>query len=119
MKKEQLVAKRVSNYLLQNYPEVIFRFDLAADMRTTIGVARRNSAMHGKWSKGYPDLFIAEPRGKHAGLYLELKAIGANLNTPHCQKQKIYLGILKSKGYKAKMVEGFEEAKQTIERYLK
>jgi len=118
MKPEALLAKRVSNYLKMFYPDVPFRFDFAADMRTTIGVAKRNKEMHGKWSKGYPDLFIAKCTKKYGGLYLELKATAKVPNTEHTRIQAAFHSILRQNGYKVKFVCGFEEACKQIDKYL-
>ena len=49
----------IADYIKVRYPNVIYRFDLAADLKLTIGQARKHKRLQ-KY-RGYPDLFIAEP----------------------------------------------------------
>lgn len=118
-KPEQLLSLRVANFMRTDYPDVIFRFDLAADMPLPIYHAKRNRELHGKWSRGYPDLLIAKMRGKYGGLYLELKATPKVPNTPHTVRQRAYHELLKGSGYKVKFTCGFDEAIRAIKKYLK
>lgn len=59
MKEHQLYEK-VARYLQIHYPDVIYRFDLAADLKLTVGQASKHKRLHPK--RGYPDLFVAESR---------------------------------------------------------
>ena len=125
MKPEAELRRMLARWLQYQYPNVIYRFDLAADLKLTMGQARKHKELHPK--RGYPDLFIAEPRGKYCGMYVELKADG---NSPykrngelkkseHLQEQEVMLNKLNSRGYFAKFATGFNEAKGLIESYLK
>lgn len=113
---------QLAQYLQMQYADVIYRYDLAADIRMTIGQARRNKALHP--TRGYPDLFIAEPRGNKGGLYLELKAAPITLkngqisSNPHIQEQVTMLARLRAKGYVAEFVVGFDQARSVIDQYL-
>jgi hypothetical protein len=118
MKPESILAKRVSAYLLTTYPSVPFRFDLAADQRTTIGVARKNKAIHGKWSKGHPDVTIFQATKKYGALFIELKATKTVHNSEHTRRQRAYHEVLKLQGYQADFACGFEEAKEMIDNYM-
>ena len=69
---EKTLSTDVSKFLQQKYPKVIFRFDIAADIRLSIGQATRSKRLQGGL-KGYPDLFIAKPNKYYHGLYIELK----------------------------------------------
>lgn len=144
--REHQLYEKIARYLQLQYPNVIYRFDIAADLKLTMGQAAKHKRLHPR--RGYPDLFIAEPRqvatdkkcggvelgrsdnGWHlyhfAGLYLELKAEG---NSPfkkdgtlkkdeHLEEQDEMLENLRAKGYKAEFAVGFEEAKQIIDDYL-
>lgn len=126
--REHQLYQQIAEFMRYQYPDAIYRFDLAADLKLTMGQAAKHKALHPK--RGYPDLFIAEPRlfeGKlYAGLFLELKADG---NTPfkkdgglkagqHLQEQQEMLEQLRGRGYKAEFSIGFESTIDTIKRYL-
>ena len=133
MTEHQLYIK-IAEYLQRRYPDVIYRFDLAADLKLTMGQAAKHKRLHPK--RGYPDLFIAQPKlnpgfvdtwkYESNGLYLELKAEG---NSPfkkdgtlkkdeHITEQAAFLLDLRSRGYKAEFAVGFEQAKKIIDEYL-
>lgn len=79
MKEHQLYEK-VARYLQMYYPDVIYRFDLAADLKLTVGQASKHKRLHPK--RGYPDLFIAESKvdvGKEVDGMYELT--GSHLGT--------------------------------------
>ena len=127
--REHQLYVKIAGYLQENYPDVIYRFDLAADLKLTMGQAAKHKRLHPK--RGYPDLFIAQPKTttytmEYAGLYLELKAEG---NSPfrkdgtlkkdeHLEEQADMLLDLCDKGYKAEFAVGFEQAKKIIDGYL-
>lgn len=64
---------------------------------------------------GVPDLFLPVARGKFHGLFIEMK-YGNNKATP---KQREWLIELNKQGYYAVVCNGFDEAKTTIESYIK
>lgn len=133
IQREHQLYEKIARYLQENYPDVIYRFDIAADLKLTKGQAAKHKRLHPK--RGYPDLFIAQsaPRCidgswkyEYYGLYLEIKAEG---NSPfkkdgslkkdeHLEEQEEMLEALRSKGYKAEFATGFEEAKKLIDDYL-
>lgn len=125
MKPESELRRTLARWLQYQYPNVIYRFDLAADLKLTMGQARKHKELHPK--RGYPDLFIAEPRGEYCGMYVELKADGNNpykrngelKKSEHLKEQEVMLNELNSRGYFAKFATGFNEAKGLIESYLK
>lgn len=125
MKPEAELRRMLARWLQYQYPNVIYRFDLAADLKLTMGQARKHKELHPK--RGYPDLFIAEPRGKYHGMYVELKADG---NSPykrngelkkseHLQEQSDFIHSLKQRDYFAVFATGFDEATTLISQYLK
>lgn len=71
MTSEHDLYTMLADYLRYNYKDIIWRFDLAADLKLTIGQARKHKRL--QQHRGYPDLFIAEPRGEYHGAYIELK----------------------------------------------
>ncbi|WBC28488.1 DNA helicase [Thiohalocapsa phage LS06-2018-MD03] len=118
-KPEALLATQMSNHLIENYPKVPFRFDNGADVPLPIQVAKRFKELHGKWSKGYPDLFIATCRGGFGGLYLELKATDEVPNTEHTRIQAMYHAVLRHNGYKVDFCCGLKDCKKKLKKYLK
>lgn len=121
--KEDSIYKQLATYLKSLSKPVIWRFDVGADIRLSIGQAKKIKALQGK--KGYPDLFIAEPRLTFNGLFLEVKREGERLvkknlewATPHIAEQAEMHKQLRIRGYKAQFVRGFGEAKKVIDEYL-
>jgi len=122
--KESQLALKVGLYLQTQYRDVEFRFDTGADMKLTIGQARRAKALHGRKNKGYPDLFIAEPKNGYHGLYIELKAVnifkqnGELKKSEHLDIQSKRLESLRANGYYAEFSIGFDETKILIDNYM-
>lgn len=67
--------------------------------------------------KGVPDNFIAEPRGKYHGLYIELKREKKSLSRKS-PEQREWIKKLNEAGYKAVFCYGAEEAKRAVLEYL-
>lgn len=133
--KEHTLYKQIARYLQLQYPNAIYRFDLAADMKLTAGQASRHKTLHPH--RGYPDLFIAEPRiittdrltnrqTLYSGLFLELKREGTRIYKKdgtlvadqHIREQHALLVELERRGYAAYFAVGFDQAKQIIDEYL-
>lgn len=120
MKPEELLVKQVSNFLLTELEEdVPFRFDNGADVKLPVHVAKRLHALHGKFAKGYPDLFIATCRGGYGGLYLELKATKKVIDSAHTRHQAMYHALLRGNGYKCDFCCGYDDCVKKIKKYLK
>lgn len=120
---EHQMYEQIARYLQLQYPEVIYRFDLAADLKLTAGQAAKHKRIHSR--RGYPDLFIAESRNGLHALFIELKAKGVRLKkkdgtwaSSHLEEQNEILNQLQKKGYAAYFAVGFEETKQIIDDYL-
>lgn len=122
--KEESIHRMVAEYIKIQYPKVIFRTDFAAGIRMTIGQAVKHKKLQS--SDKYPDLFLAEPRGGYAGLYLELKRDESEVFTKkgewredeHVKGQREMLRKLREKGYSANFGLGFEDAKIAIDQYM-
>ncbi len=67
-------------------------------------------------SAGVPDLMIPAPSGQHHGLFVEMKTQDGGRVA---KDQKNWIAFLVSQGYRATVCNGFEEAKEIIECYLK
>lgn len=106
------------------HKDVIYRFDLSADLKLTKGQASKHKRLHP--NRGYPDLFIAEPNGKYSGLYLEIKREGTSVfkkdgtlrKDEHLREQFDTLKKLILKGYKANFAVGYDDTIKQIEDYL-
>lgn len=120
---EKIVHKAVTDYLKLQYPSVKFRSDSGAGMRLTMGQAKAQKAIQNNDS--WPDLFLAEPRGKYHGLFIELKDDGVKCTTKsgkpkkgHITDQANCLLSLREKGYSAFFASGFDTAKELIDEYM-
>lgn len=120
---EYRLCFHVSRYLGLQYPKIVYHFDYAG-LNLTKAQAGKMKAIQG--GRGFPDLFIAEPRGIYKGLFLELKAEGTNIfkrdgetfATPHIAEQSAMIDALSRRGYASSFAVGFDEAKQLIDAYL-
>lgn len=128
IQREHQLYEKIARYLQTNYPDVVYRFDIAADLKLTKGQAAKHKRLHPK--RGYPDLFVAHvatigDRYYH-GLYLELKAEdnspfkkdGSLKKDEHLEEQWEMLQALEERGYVARFATGFDEAKDIIDDYL-
>lgn len=122
---EHQLYEQIARYLQLQYPDVIYRFDLASDLKLTMGQASKHKRLHPR--RGYPDLFIAEPVHKWHGLYIEIKRDGESplkkdgtlKAGQHIKEQHEMLVELERKGYRAVFGVGFDQCKQIIDDYLK
>lgn len=127
---EHEIYEEIALHMQRNFPNVIYRFDLAADLKLTPGQARKHKKLHPK--RGYPDLFIAETRVdvstdfEYSGLFLEIKKEGESpfkkngelKKDEHLTEQNEMLESLRDKGYYAEFAVGLDEAKRLINKYL-
>jgi hypothetical protein len=69
---------------------------------------------------GVPDIFLDVPRGAFHGLRIELKATRAELlrKPTVSDDQQAWLARMNGHGYRALVCEGWESAREEIERYL-
>ena len=116
----------IAAYLKRKYPHLIYRFDLAADLKLTMGQAVQNKRLQMK-DRGYPDLFIAEPKKGFHGLYIEIKTSRDEVfkknrgmrGNKHIMEQWVMMSRLERKGYAVEWGLGFQDAINKIENYLK
>jgi hypothetical protein len=122
--KEKNVHAQVCQYLKLQYPRAIFNSDLAG-LRLTIGQSMQAKRMRS--GDGFPDIAIYEPRGDFSGLFIELKREGETIwlrdnsvtTNDHIREQYGMLKKLNERGFFAVFAIGFDEAKNTIDTYLK
>ena len=128
---ESRIAEAIGGFLKVQYPNLIYRFDVA-DLKLTMPQAIRNKKLQMK-DRGYPDLFIAFVNKKYYGLFIELKKDKAevfkkngelkrriNKKTGKChnQEQQEMLNRLNKLGYKAVYGFGLEDTISKIKEYL-
>lgn len=110
-------------YMIRQYSHILMRCDLGG-IRLPIGLAKKTNRLN-PW-RAWPNIFIAEPRGKYHSLFIELKKSTADLyrkngsfrQTQHLEEQRHILQYLQRKGYKAIFACGFDEAKNIVDDYL-
>lgn len=121
---EHDVYSVLAAYLRIHYPDAIYRFDLAADLKLTPGQAAKHKKLQGR---GYPDLFIAEPRGGHHGLFIEIKRTrddylrktdGKLKAGDHLAEQAEMLERLRNKGYMTTFAAGADGCAKVIDDYM-
>lgn len=135
--REHDIYKMIADYLRYQYPTVIYRFDLAADLKLTMGQASKHKRL--QRYRGYPDLFIAEPKDSkiqkgdiitfwhNNGLFIELKREGTRIfkqdgtlvSDEHIREQFDMLADLRQRGYAAEFGIGFDATKKLIDDYMK
>ena len=123
-KKEESLAQKVSKWLAIQHKNIIYRFDVGADVKLSIPQATKLARLQGRWSKGYPDLLILKPNKRHAGLFIELKMTspykkdGQLKKDKHLETQANMHTKLREAGYYATFATGFDEVKDIISEYL-
>ena len=114
--KESVLVEGLARWLKENHPKVIFRFDLFADTPMPHKLAQLNRKLHGKHTKGYPDLIVLGPGGRP--LFLELKATDTVPNTEHTRRQRKFHEKLRRLGYEVHFCCGFKECIEKLKDYL-
>jgi hypothetical protein len=121
--REYQICEAIAKYLKLFYPNILYHFDYAGLNLSKTQSGRMKNIQGGR---GWPDLFIAEPRGIFHGLFIEVKAEGIKLYnkkmipfTPHLQEQEYCLFDLEDNHYAARFGVGFDECKGIIDDYLK
>ena len=120
---EYIMCKQIATYLSYQYPKIIYHWDYAG-LNLSKAQTGRMKAIQGQ--KGWPDLFITEPKKGFHGLFIEIKAQGVKLRklntdyaSDHIKEQGEMLSKLSDKGYIAYFAIGFDEAKNIIDGYLR
>jgi hypothetical protein len=117
---------QVADYIRLQYPDVIFHSDFGSGIKLTMGQAIKQKRLNGG-RRAWPDMFIAEPKGKYSGLFIELKKEGVRIfkkdgtlvSDEHIREQYDMLEQLRRRGYAANFSCGFDEAKALIDRYMR
>lgn len=122
--KESELQEAVARYIRIRYPDVIFHSDFGSGIKLTKGQAIKQKRQNGG-IRGWPDMFVAEGRGKFRGLFIELKKDGTRLKkkngewaSEHIAEQAQLMSRLRGRGYEAQFAVGFDEAVDIIDNYL-
>ncbi|QDP48235.1 MAG: hypothetical protein Unbinned585contig1001_5 [Prokaryotic dsDNA virus sp.] len=108
--KEYQLQKAVCKYLDLN--NVLYCGSMGGQYQ--VHFSQRIKAKKSGYKKGFPDLFIYEPRGDYYGLAIELK-VGYNKPT---KEQLYWQKELNKRNYKSCVCKGIDEALDTIINYL-
>jgi hypothetical protein len=121
-KREDQLQKSVCDYINYKYPNALYTSD-SSGVRLTIGQAVAMKSL--KKGRGWPDMFIAEPKGLFCGLFLELKREGEKIfnkkgepRTPHLAEQDRMINELVMRGYHADFAVGLDQAMAIIDAYM-
>lgn len=109
---EHNLQKSLVAYMQIAYPRILYCAS-AGGMRTSMTQAVKMK--QSGYVKGFPDMFIYEPKKKFCGLAIELKVKG-NYPSPH---QKKWISDLNSRGYKAVVCTGIDECLKALNDYMK
>jgi len=102
----------VIKYLRLAYPDALYC--ASAGGMWTSDSQRIKMARTG-YVKGFPDLFIYEPRGEYHGLAIEMKKVkGSKIEPEQVQWQE----QLRNRGYASYICKGNEEAIKVIDEYF-
>ena len=122
--RESDIQVMLADYLVIHYPKIIFHSDFGSGVKLSFYQANLQKRQNGG-RRAWPDMFIAKPCGKYAGLFIELKRDGTRIKkrngayaSDHIAEQAKLLSLLEKQGYKAVFAVGFNEAKQIIDAYL-
>ena len=102
----------VIKYLRLTYPEALYCAS-AGGMRTSYLQAIKMKRTG--YVKGFPDLFIYEPRNEYNGLAIEMKKEKGGVASP---EQKRWQEQLRNRGYASYICKGKEEAIKIIDEYF-
>lgn len=121
--REESIHIAICNYVRAHYPEAIFTSE-SSGIRLTMGQAVKAKRLRS--SSKLPDFWLAEPRGPHCGLFLELKRsreevylkAGGLKQDERVLGQNLILQRLRAKGYSADFACGLQDAVIKIENYF-
>lgn len=108
---EALIQEAVINYINAKYPRLLYCAS-AGGVRTSMKQAVKMKRTG--YVKGFPDLFIYEPKGQWHGLAIEMKTSRGVMS----QHQKEWQNELMKRGYIAVTCKSFDQAQIIIDEYL-
>ena len=110
--KEYHLQKSIIKWINLKYPKLLYCAS-AGGMRTSMTQAKKMKATG--YVKGFPDLFIYEPKGDFHGLAIEIKTKKGKASISQIE----WILKLEERGYFAKVCKGFDQVTSLIEIYMK
>mgnify|MGYP006371448327 CR=1 FL=1 len=121
---EYNIQKEYVQEMGRRYPHILIFSDAAAHVAKSMIQQVRANALQSKGQK-WPDLFVAQPSGDYAGLFLEFKAEtpykvdGVTLKkSDHVEAQRNTMEELTQRGYQCWFVWTVEMAVEVTKKYL-
>ena len=122
---EWSVQLQFCKWIKLQYPNLLFRSDIQSAGK--LSGQMQNIKLILDPFRGFPDVQVYHKSGTYIGLFIELKRInsgtflkdGSLSSRKHVQEQAAMHNLLRSIGYKVVIAEGFEQAKEVLESYLK
>lgn len=135
--RESDIQMALCKYVRLKYPRCIFNVDMSG---MNLSKTQSGKAKMMRSSKNFPDFVLYQAKFEYVGgvddtgicpkfygaLFIELKAEGTNLYkkggmeyaTPHIAEQMAMIEDLQSKGYKAMICVGLDEAMEAVDSYM-
>lgn len=104
-------------WLKHEYPDVLFRSDEQNQGKRSPGMQNILNIID-PYRSGMPDIVILHPVGEYCGLMIEMKAIGASVNTEHGVNQMAMHRRLSMLGWQCCFAWGEEGAKRVWLEYI-
>lgn len=114
---EQSEQLRFCKWLKREYPQVLFRSDVQNQSARSPQMQNILQILD-PYRSGMPDIVIYQPMGPYYGLMIEMKRVGASINTEHGRDQQSMHERLREKGWKIIFAWGAENAKQEFKDYI-
>jgi len=122
--RENVIQMMLCDFVKYQYPGAIFVSDSSGEHRQNMG--QRLRAKRLRSTVGYPDWFLAEPKGIYHGCFLELKQEGYKLRkstkpewvNPHVEAQADCHDKLRERGYFVTFAIGLEDAIDWVRQYM-
>jgi hypothetical protein len=118
------LQQTVAEYLLRQYPKVLFLSDVRAALKLTVQQAKRSQSIQ-KPGFSCPDMMIFEARRGMHGMFLELKKEspfkrdGSLKASEHLHNQQAAIIKLQQRGFSAAFYWEFTTIQAEIDWYLK
>lgn len=114
---EQLVFCK---WLKHTYPDILFRSDIQNQGKRSPQMQNIMQIVD-PYREGMPDVwvYLPHPHYKYIGLVIDLKKIGASIDTPHGRVQQAAHERLRGLGFWTEFAWGAEDAKRVFLEYIR